>query len=272
MPGPHDHHRSSHARSASSGLAPSRAWTWAWPQQCQACRRWQGLRICRECLSLHARPVPRCPRCAIDLPATPHAAHQPHTVCDACLSLPPAFDGSIAAVTYIEPWKSLITRFKFRQQASLARALADRLIDTLSQQPQAMRPAPHWVLPVPLSVERLRERGYNQAWEIARRVAKPFGLRADATLLQRTRHTPHQLGLDETARQANLAGAFMVPASRRAELHRRHVVVVDDVMTTGATVNEIARALKQAGAASVRVWVVARTPLLYSGVPDQAAP
>jgi ComF family protein len=118
----------------------------------------------------------------------------------------------------------------------------------------------HWVLPVPLSAERLRERGYNQAWELARRVARSLACEADATLLLRVRDTPHQLALPRERRAANVRGAFLVEPRRVRDLRGCDVAVVDDVMTTGATGAEIARTLKQAGAHSVRLWVVARTP------------
>ncbi len=116
------------------------------------------------------------------------------------------------------------------------------------------------MLPVPLAAARLSTRGYNQAWEIARRVARALGLAADPALLLRMRETVHQLALPPLARAGNVAGAFAVEPRRRAELAGRHVAVVDDVMTTGSTAAEIARVLKQAGAAAVEVWVLARTP------------
>jgi ComF family protein len=121
--------------------------------------------------------------------------------------------------------------------------------------------APRLLLPVPLSRERLRERGYNQAWELARRLARRLGLEADAHLLQRSRDTAHQIGMSREQREVNLRDAFWVEPARRARLLGREVVLVDDVLTTGATAHAAALALTRAGAASVDVWVVARTPL-----------
>jgi ComF family protein len=115
-------------------------------------------------------------------------------------------------------------------------------------------------VPVPLSDARLRERGYNQAWELARRIARRTGTRAEASLLLRIRDTPHQLDLPPDARAGNVRGAFAIEPRRLGELRGRRVAVVDDVMTTGSTAGEIARVLKLAGAARVEVWVVARTP------------
>jgi ComF family protein len=116
------------------------------------------------------------------------------------------------------------------------------------------------LLPVPLAPRRLAERGYNQAWELTRRVARTLRLRADASLLLRPVETAHQAELERVQRLANLRGAFMVDPRRRDALAGRRVALVDDVMTTGATAREAARTLLRAGAASVDIWVIARTP------------
>lgn len=178
-------------------------------------------------------------------------------VCGACLKAPPAFDRAHAALAYDHPWDGLIARFKFRDALDLAGALAGRLLAAL---PAPGPGAPGLVLPVPLAASRLRERGYNQAWELARRVAWRRRLAADALLLVRRRETPHQTDLPPAARAANVRGAFGVDPRRAHLLAGRRVALVDDVMTTGATLDEAARALLRAGAASVEAWVVARTP------------
>jgi ComF family protein len=120
---------------------------------------------------------------------------------------------------------------------------------------------PDWLLPVPLAAERLCERGYNQAWELARRVARRLPCACDARLLLRMKDTPHQLALPPERRAANVRGVFALEPRRRLEVQGRSVALVDDVMTTGATVAEIAATLLLAGARSVQVWVLARTPL-----------
>jgi ComF family protein len=120
--------------------------------------------------------------------------------------------------------------------------------------------APALLLPMPLSPARLRERGYNQAWELARRLGAALQVPADAGLLLRLKDTPHQTSLAVANRAANVRGAFAVEPLRRTELQGRDVTLVDDVLTTGASAAEATRALLQAGAARVQVWVVARTP------------
>lgn len=158
---------------------------------------------------------------------------------------------------YGYPWNGLIGHFKFHAALDLAPALAQRLLEAHRL---GDLPAPTLILPIPLSAARLRERGYNQSWELARRIAASLQCPADARLLLRMRDTPHQIALPRDRRDANVRGAFAIEPLRRAELQGRDVTLIDDVMTTGATLAEASRVLLQAGAASVQVWVVARTP------------
>lgn len=169
---------------------------------------------------------------------------------------PPVFDAAHAGLHYAHPWSSLITRFKFHDGLDLVQALVSPLQTTLAQHPRAGL----LLLPVPLSPQRLRERGYNQAWEVTRRLGRTLGLKSDSQLLLRVKDSPHQLDLPPEERAANVRGVFAVEPLRRSELIGRHVAVVDDVLTTGATLNEIARVLKQAGATRVEAWALARTP------------
>jgi len=207
--------------------------------------------MCRHCQARFAdAAVPRCPQCALPSPDAQH--------CGACLRDPPPFSHCCTLADYAFPWDRLIGRFKFRQQPELAGLLADALATAMQRQPA--RPQPHWVLPVPLSPNRLAERGYNQAWELARRLADRQGLRARAGWLQRLRDTPHQVGLSRQARAANLHGAMWVPPEGRRGVAGCELALVDDVMTTGVTATAATRALLAAGAAGVQVWVLARTP------------
>ena len=209
------------------------------------------MRVCDACRTRWAVLTPRCSRCAIDVPAGIER-------CGPCSLDSPPFDAVLAAVSYAPPWDRLIAAFKFHDALDLAPTFADLLL--VAHAVTSHVPAPSLLVPVPLGAARLRERGYNQAWEIARRLARRLHVRADANLLLRVRETPHQLALAPERRAANVRGAFAIEPLRLAEVRGRAVTVVDDVMTTGATVAEVARVLRQAGAARIDVWVVARTP------------
>ena len=178
------------------------------------------------------------------------------TVCGTCLKSPPPWKAALAAVDYAHPWSGLLGRFKFHAALDLAPALAQRMLDAR----RADEPPPGLLLPMPLSPSRLRERGHNQAWELARRLAMALDVEADAHWLLRVRDTPHQTALAPSQREENVRGAFAVEPRRLQATRGRDFTVVDDVMTTGASAAEATRMLLQAGAASVRVWVVARTP------------
>jgi ComF family protein len=224
------------------------------PQQCEVCRRWGDSGVCTECLGRFAAPRPRCATCGLGTGlALPR--------CGACLQAPPPFERTVCVADYTFPWDQLITAFKFHGRAELALPLAGLLASAVrASVAQEPRPWPDTVLPVPLAPGRLRERGYNQAWELTRRAAHSLALPADAALLQRPLDTAHQTALSRSERQLNLRTAFMVDPTRRAALHGLRVALIDDVMTTGATVREAAAALRRTGAAAVEVWVLARTP------------
>ncbi len=220
------------------------------PSLCAVCRGWGSQRVCEACVARFAVAVPRCRRCALPVPAG-------IDVCGACLTDPPPYARTLAAVDYDHPWDGLITHFKFHAALDLAPALAQRMLG--AQQCSALV-LPGLLLPIPLSDARLRERGYNQAWELTKRLGAALGCETDAALLLRVRDTPHQLAFPPGKRAGNVRAAFAIEPKRRTELAGRQVTLVDDVMTTGATVAEAARTLLQAGAGEVSVWVVARTP------------
>lgn len=170
--------------------------------------------------------------------------------CGACLVQPPPFDAAVAALDYGFPWSGLISRWKYAGDLSLTPALAALLRARVDPGEVEL------VLSMPASPARLRERGFDHAALLARAVDR----RARADLLLRWRDTPHQAGLDRAARQANLRGAFAPAPGAARLLSGRRVALVDDVMTTGATMSALAVLLRRHGAASVQAWCVARTP------------
>ena len=220
------------------------------PSLCAICHGWGRGRLCAECRAPAALATARCRRCAL---AVPHGT----ATCGACLVSPPPYARTLAAVDYAPPWDALIAGFKFHGALELSPALGGLLHDVVRRAEGA---CPALLLPMPLSAARLRERGYNQAWELARRIAPRLGCTADPTALRRLRDTPHQLALPPEERADNVRGAFAVAARAVGAVRNRSVVLVDDVMTTGASAAEVARTLLAAGARQVEVWVVARTP------------
>jgi ComF family protein len=174
--------------------------------------------------------------------------------CADCILHPPPLDSCLAACAYVWPWPECIAEFKFRGDAGRAAPLATLLRSAPWVEP-ALEQA-DLVLPMPLAPARLRERGFNQAHELARRLAPA---KTDATLLLRTRETPAQSGLSRADRLHNLHGAFAVEPLHAEKLRGRRLVLVDDVMTSGASLFTAAEVLRLAGAAHITAVVLART-------------
>ncbi|MFG6456763.1 ComF family protein [Roseateles sp. BYS96W] len=223
--------------------------------QCAVCHAWSQQTICEPCLQRYAPVQPRCWTCATRLPQA--LVDRPRAQCGRCLVAPPPLDRTVAALDYAFPWDGLLQHFKYHEALELRDSLLERLNAALTA---AEVDAPDWLLAVPLSAQRLRERGYNQAHEMARALARRRELRSDPALLLRVRHNERQAGLRLEARAANVRGVFAIDPLRLPQLRGTHVALLDDVMTSGATLFELARLLRQAGVMSVQAWVVARTP------------
>jgi ComF family protein len=176
-------------------------------------------------------------------------------LCGRCITDPPAFDAALCVADYAAPADDFVLALKFHRRLALAGCLASMLARrTLSSGIQL----PDLIAPVPLSSRRLATRGYNQAWEIARPFARRLRRPAAARVLIRSRDTQAQAELPAAERRLNIRGAFEV--SPAAAVRARHIGLVDDVMTSGATLDAAARALKEAGAARVTAFVILRTP------------
>ena len=176
------------------------------PSQCEVCRQWASEALCPDCLARFASAAPRCLRCGLRL----GLAGQ---VCGDCLREPPAFEHTVCVADYAFPWDELISAFKFGERVELAGVLARSLHARVLGSAHAM---PALLLPVPLAPRRLAERGYNQAWELARRLAGWMGLKARVDVLLRPVDTPPQAALDRRQRQNNLRSAFMVDPRLRS--------------------------------------------------------
>ena len=220
------------------------------PSICHICEAWPSAALCDACVQQFGQPIARCHTCA--LPATASR-------CFPCYYEPPPLDQCLTAVTYGHPWSDCIAKFKFHGDVGLARQLA-----------QLMRNAP-WVEPaleladsviaMPMSASRLRERGFNQAYELAKHLAPQ---KADAKSLLRLEHAAHQVGATRAERLAQARNTFWIAPNRIPSLQGQRVVLLDDVMTTGATMFEAARTLRKAGVAHITGLVFARAQLAES--------
>jgi ComF family protein len=221
--------------------------------RCGVCRGWCDGPLCRHCEARFAFERPRCDGCALPWLAAPAdgAAR-----CVRCRLAPPPWSRVVTGVDYGYPWDRQLADLKFHRRLEPLAALLGPLLARLDD----ARGSGVRVVAVPLARERLRERGYKQSWELARRLARALALEARADALFRVRDTGHQLGLRRGARAANLQGAFVVTPRHAAWLRDAHIALVDDVLTTGATARAAVRTLRAAGAHDVQVWVVARTP------------
>lgn len=207
----------------------------------------QGRDLCSPCR--HDLPWSDfgCARCG--LPLSGFAARQ--ALCGQCQTRPPAFERCLAPFRYEPPLDRLLQRLKFQGRLEMARLLGSAMADWLLA--NAAVSAPDHLIPVPLHAARLRERGFNQALELARPIARRLGVRPDTQSCRRIQATAPQSDLSRKARRKNIKGAFEVVRPVRGE-----VVIVDDVMTTGSTAHELAKTLLRAGAERVSVWVCAR--------------
>ena len=215
------------------------------PEPCQLCAAHVSVDgLCEGCQQdLPRLPATHCPICAVPTGTA--------DLCGQCLKRMPAFDTVRAAFVYTFPIDRLIQRLKFGGALAVSRLLGGELLAAIDASQR-----PDMVIPMPLSKQRLRERGFNQASEIARPLMRALNIDLDTDACERLRHTPPQMGLTLAQRRANLRDAFHC---RRA-LGGAKIAVVDDVMTSGATLEEVARTLKRAGALRVSGWIVARTP------------
>jgi len=216
---------------------------------CALCGSHHASLLCPACRKRHiANLRTRCRRCAITLPGT-------QTHCSACTAKPPSFDASFAATDYSAPIDTLVQALKFRAHLPLAAVFADLLLTIVPREAVANAAV---MLAVPLSAERIAQRGFNQAHEIAKPMARAWRLPLATELCVRVRDTEPQSSLPLAQRRGNMRGAFTL--MHRNPLVGQHVLLVDDVMTTGETLEALAATLKRNGAARVTNLVFARTP------------
>lgn len=207
--------------------------------------------ICMACEQELPWLIDQCDRCALPMPMA-------GLTCGACNRHPPAFNEVVAPWLYDFPIDALVTRFKHQGKWPLGRLLADLLSETLQHRFLEGLRQPDCLIPVPLARQRLRQRGFNQAAMLAKWLGARLGLAVDEHVLRRIKETPSQQGLDAKARKRNLSSAFALTDA--APIIGKHLALIDDVLTTGSTAQALAELLIKAGARSVDVYCLARTP------------
>jgi ComF family protein len=217
---------------------------------------------CVLCAGVGQLDVDLCASCASELPVNANACTQcgeqlsastkVWLLCGACLRKPPRYQSTHCAFRYSYPIDHLVRALKYHDRLTHARVLGELLAQSLLR--ARTEPWPQLIVPVPLADSRYRERGFNQASEVAEQLHGRLRIPVRADLLERKRATSEQAGLDKMGRRKNVRNAFAMCAP----LNAKHVAIVDDVVTTGSTVNEVARVLKRAGAEIIEVWAVAR--------------
>lgn len=234
------------------------------------------MRICRACwASLEPWGGPLCTRCGLPFPS-PHALESAVAECGACRNDEPAFDGARSFGLYGGRLRHAVLRLKFTGQERLGEHLGELLAPTWDSLPLTGDFGPPLIVPVPLHPSRRRERGFNQSELLAEGLVRALGKQSGGVApqvakacLRRNRATPPQTGLSVAARRENPRGAFAVV--KPDAVQGRAIVLVDDVMTTGATLSACARALKRAGAAQVMGLTLARaTPLFPDLTGDES--
>ncbi|MFP5307328.1 MAG: ComF family protein [Gammaproteobacteria bacterium] len=216
------------------------------PPRCRSCAEVLDVgMVCAPCTAAMPWNADACGRCALPLPAA--------GTCPRCLARAPRFDAAWAAFRLEPPIQQFVHRLKYHADFALAALLGELMATRLRA---GAPPLPQLLVPVPLHPRRLMQRGYNQALELARAVGTRCGIPLAMQATRRVRATDDQIGQSAAARRRNMRRAFVV----EQDLSGLHIALVDDVMTTGATLDELARVCRAAGAARIEAWAVARTP------------
>lgn len=227
------------------------------PSQCLLCARTlEGTLLCSSCQYdlPHVYGHSVCRQCGI-------RNHSHSEFCGHCLHHPPAFSRSFIPFAYAFPLDGLIHKFKYRRHLTsgklLSQLLADYLIHHAREHDDLLMP--DLIVPAPMHWLRRWQRGFNQAEIVGQYVANALELPLETNLIQRIHKTPAQKELTRTDRQRNLRKAFKIPEKKRSKIVGKHVAIIDDVVTTTATVRELSKLLVSAGAKDVQVWALART-------------
>jgi ComF family protein len=227
--------------------------------------RWLLPFTCLFCHFPSQRPLDLCEPCHRQLPIIPHFCYRcaaslkdtNASLCEDCDRFPPPFDRTYALFSYEECIKRLILKLKFQQDLKNARLLGELLTSKIKQEWYQNKTLPSVIIPMPLHIKRLQERGFNQALEIARPISHILQLPIDTTSCERIKYTQPQAKLPAEKRLENIKNIFII----HKNFSHQHIAILDDVMTTGYTITELAYSLKNAGARQIDIWCCARAVL-----------
>lgn len=228
---------------------------WLLPATCVLCAENinRDIDLCFDCDNDVPRMNQACYRCAFPLKG--NLCEQ--NLCGSCLQKPPAFDRTLALCRYEEPIITFINLLKFSGQLKYAKILNQLFINYIKSNNQYLQHLPECIIPVPLHPSRLKERGFNQALELCRNVAKYFAIPILPNICQRIRATTSQSLIAAKERQNNMKNAFVITQ----EFNAKHIAIIDDVVTTGSTIAEISKLFKSHGVKQIDIWCYAKTIL-----------
>ena len=210
---------------------------------CYFCSSLTGNFWCNACEKDFLRQTARCPQCAKE--------NINSTLCGRCLNNPPPFSKTIVLFGYKYPAKKLIHAFKFKKHAELSSLFANKLVERIELQDKL----PDCLIPVPLHSRRQAERGYNQSLELAKHLGKSLKIEVNTSICKRIINTDPQSKLPIKSRKKNVKNAFSLDKDNVPN----HIAIIDDVVTTGSTINEIAQLFNKAGCEQIDIWAIART-------------
>ena len=227
------------------------------PSACIACGSFQRLAICNKCVELIKHEGLLAYECCMQCGVTLNETETLKRVCSLCINNPPSFDATFCLDRYDGILQEGLHQFKYQKRVALAHGLASAWNQLYTD--LLMEQFAHYLLPVPLSIQKLAARGFNQSWELSKLIDCKSSIQKSPYILKRHHYSAHQAGTSAAQRHLLIQGMFYIEPMYLELLENKVVIVFDDVMTSGATLNEIASALKDNGVSRVINWVLLRT-------------
>ncbi len=225
------------------------------PTSCIGCKEFQTATICQKCLKrLKDHQIQRCTKCAL-----PIAPHEKNHLCIDCLIKKPSYDSTLCLDSYGGFLTDAIHSYKYQHQIAIAHGLLDAWLEIHPKKQHQASPI-DWIFPIPMSQTKLHQRGFNQSWELCKLFSRKLKIKSNWKVLNRSHLDGDQVAASKQERAQRLINVFSIDPNGIALIKNKRIVLIDDVMTTGATLSVVAKLLKDFGAQSVHNWVILRTP------------